>query len=80
MLLEIGFWTPLSFFTEKQHTLNTFCDYLIRLTRVELPRLVGTIYADAVRACLKVDQSTSDAAAQEILCWKVSAALDRCIA
>lgn len=79
VLLEIGLWQPLSTF-EAFDSESAFRDNLVEIARNELPGQVGTIYASAVRECLKVDRDDSDAMTQQRLCWKVAAALDQCVA
>ena len=46
----------------------------------ELPGQMGNIYAEAVKECLISSEKDSDLYTQERLCWKVSAALDQCMA
>lgn len=52
---------------------------LISLTH-ELSGQVGSIYAGAVRECLSIETDCSSSKVEEILCWKVAAALDQCMA
>ena len=80
MLLEIGLWQPLESFANRGEEPKDFRNRLIGMTKRELPGQVGKIYAEAVRECLEIHSNTSDEESQEILCWKVSAALDQCIA
>ena len=58
----------------------TFGEHLTKLAKVELPGQVGSIYAEAVKECLISSEKDSDLYTQERLCWKVSAALDQCVA
>ena len=63
---------------EGQEAPENFHKRLLREVDEDLPKIVGSIYTEAVRECLTVDGSAPDAAAREILCWKVYAALDQC--
>ena len=46
----------------------------------ELPGQMGNIYAEAVQECLTSSSKDADPYTQDRLCWKVSAALDQCVA
>ena len=81
MLLEIGLWQPLSSLSATMNLTNdphVFHEHLLKVAHQELPGQVGTIYADVVLACLKVSPDDRDANVQDLLCWKVAAALDGC--
>ena len=81
VLLEIGLWQPLSSFDETLNLTNNpevFREHLLKMARNELPGQVGRIYADVVTACLNVSSDSNEATIQDLLCWKVAAALDAC--
>ncbi|KAL8795100.1 MAG: hypothetical protein Q9195_002397 [Heterodermia aff. obscurata] len=83
VLLELGLWQPLSTVESTTNLRNdpeVLREHLFKIARNELPGQVGKIYANVVIECLKVGADTSDATVQEILCWKVAAALDACTA
>ena len=82
VLLEIGLWQSLETLIpdvdfEDELTIG---ERLIKVAKVELPGQVGSIYAEAVKECLISSKKDSDLYTQEKLCWKVNAALDRCMA
>ena len=81
VLLEIGLWQPLSSLSATLNLTNdpyVFHEHLLKIAQQELPGQVGKIYTDVVMACLKVRSDESDAKVQDLLCWKVAAALDAC--
>ena len=83
VLLELGLWQPLSSFdatTNLRNDPEVLREHLLKIARNELPGQVGKIYANVVIECLKVGADTSDSTVQELLCWKVAAALDACTA
>lgn len=81
VLLEIGLWQPLSTFSATMNLRNdpeVLREHLQKIARNELPGQVGKIYANVVTECLKVSADDGDSEVQNILCWKVAAALDAC--
>lgn len=78
MLLELGLWQPLSQISHDGLTSSGFRFKLMRMAREELPGQAGQIYANVVLECLAASREYSDAQTQEVLCWKVAAALDEC--
>ncbi|KAL8824223.1 MAG: hypothetical protein Q9191_005203 [Dirinaria sp. TL-2023a] len=81
VLLEIGLWQPLSSFRATRNLTNdpyVSHEHLLKIARQELPGQVGKLYAEVVTTCLKVSRDESDTKVQELLCWKVAAALDAC--
>ena len=83
VLLELGLWQPLSSFdatTNLRNDPEVLREHLLKIARNELPGQVGKIYANVVVECLKVSAGTSDPMVQDLLCWKVAAALDACTA
>ena len=84
VLLEIGFWQRLQ--TLHRSTPYEPLDFQKRLLNLttELEGQVGSTYAGPVRECLNIAPLEQDLSArdtsQDILCWKVAAALDQCMA
>ena len=81
LLLEIGLWQPLSSFSATINLRNdpdVLREHLVKIARNELPGQVGKIYAGVVTECLNVSADASDSEVQDLLCWKVAAALDAC--
>lgn len=84
VLLEIGFWQSLqSFDRSANYEPLDFQKRLLYLTK-ELEGQAGSTYAGAVRECLSIgplgQDLTGQDTAQDVLCWKVAAALDLCMA
>ena len=92
VLLEIGFWQSLESFhfddaynardrlqTPRVQRSTYVRERLIGLTH-ELSGQVGSTYARAVRECLRIEMNCPSEKVEEILCWKVAAALDQCMA
>ena len=84
VLLEIGFWQSLQTFDRSTpYAPLDFQKRLLHLT-TELEGRAGSTYAGAVRECLSIAPLEQDPSArdtsQDILCWKVAAALDQCMA
>ena len=84
VLLEIGFWQSLQSFDKSAHYEPLiFQKRLLYLTQ-ELEGQAGSTYAGAVRECLGIappgQEFTGRDTTQDILCWKVAAALDQCMA
>ena len=86
--MEIAFWQSIDSFDfgEAYDSLNLSLEpsefdrqRLIGLTH-ELSGQVGSIYAGAVRECLRIEMNCPNEQVEGILCWKVAAALDQCMA
>lgn len=83
VLLELGLWQPLSSFdatTNLRNDPEVLREHLLKIARNELPGQVGQIYTNVVIKCLKVSANEDDSKVQDLLCWKVAAALDACTA
>ena len=92
VLLEVGLWQSLQSFdfdrcfdsldfrTTPSLKRSVYVkERLIKLTH-ELVGQVGSVYARAVRQCLSVEMNSPSDEVQDMLCWKVAAALDQCMA
>lgn len=83
VLLEIGFWRPISEFRTEDQSLDVFKEDLTEFYVPNLGAKTGKIYMEAVRSCLTgelADVDTNDTGSQRGFYWEVVRELARLVA
>jgi len=82
MLVEIGYWRPISQFIKDSYTPEKLLHHLITVHTPRLPPKTGTLYAQVVRSCLEgalANPALDEAQSQRVFYWSVVSELERLV-
>jgi len=82
MLVEIGYWRPISQFIKDSYTPEKLLNHLIKIHTPRLPPKTGTLYTHVVRSCLEgalANPALDEAQSQRMFYWSVVNELERLV-